>query len=468
MLWIRRRPGSLACSLLLLLLCVSPLPADTPPVEDWEGFVTLALAARTPQDFAAVESRLQQLRRSGVEWEPGNLRLVWSLVRLAQFYRVDNQWTQAARYQEQVLHLLEASFGPSDWVLLPSLDALAAIRQAEGKLSLARQTWERALGIVASTADSGHLLQVHILEQLAGIAVAQGNPQEAERHQRRVTEIQEQALMLETPGDAIILARQARRHLQAGHEALALPLFQLAKEILMESSGPYHSLRVEVLNSLAHILQKEGDYIQAVELLKSALAITENMRGGQHPDLLPLLQNLAICYQKTGKPGQSRPLLVRTLALVESLYGADHVKTAEALIALADNLRLENQPEPSVALYNRGAVLFRQRESIPGLVRALTGLARAQQMQGRHAAALRTLQDLLEILHKGRETEHPEVQAVQRFQAELAGEMAEKQQIRPAGFTHFNRQLQEMQSRLQGLGQGEPATESPRPLPLLP
>ena len=466
--FIRRRLGFLLAALLLFLFWSPPLRADVPPAGRWGAFIALALAADTPQAFAEVETLLQRLRRSGTEWEPDNRRLLWSLVRLAQFYRMEKNWTKAAHHQLQVLQLLEAQFGLSDLLLVTPLSALAVIQRAQGQYSLARQSLQRALTIVEATTNPTHLLAVQILEQLAEISVAQGNPQEAQTFYKRIAKIHEQALMMETPGDAIILARQGKRRLQEGHEMLALSLFRLSKEILMESSGPYHSVRVEVLSSLAHILFNEGAYTQAVELLKSALAISENMWGSKHPDLLPTLQSLAVCYQNMGKPNLSRPIIVRSLALVEALYGADHQKTATILLSLAENLRLENQLDPAVTLYNRGMVIFRHQKLLSGLAQSLMGLAKVQQMQGKLTVALRTHQEALQILLKTQGADHPEYQAAHRLQTELRGKLEEKQQATPTSFTSFARQLQAMQDYLLTLGGAQPTAETTNPIPLLP
>ncbi len=434
----------------------------------WEVFIRLTLQANTPDAMAEAEALYQQISQAGTSLDPDNTRLVWSLTRLAGFHRRQNHLPQAEKYQVQVLQLLEKQFGLSDLLLVEPLNELAITQFAQGRISLSRQTLERALTIVEEMANPNHLLTVGILKQLATIHLAQHNPQKAEQLQQRIAEVQEQALMMETPGDAIILARQARRQLQEGNKELASSLFQQSKDILMESSGPYHSARVEVLSSLAQLSYDDGDYAQSVELLRSALAISENMRGTNHPDLVPVLIKLATGYQKMGKPNQSRPVLTRTLSLVENLYGKDHEKTAEILLAMGDNLRLENQLEPAVDYYNRGMVIFRRQNSDSGLMRTLLGLSRTQQMQGKTGSAVRNHQEALEIIAKTVGDQDPEYRTAYKEQAELVAELEEQQRAARDNFANFIQKLEFLRIKLLSLGDMEIKPMAAVAVPFLP
>ncbi|MEO5362369.1 MAG: tetratricopeptide repeat protein [Magnetococcus sp. DMHC-8] len=443
-----------------LLLCKpADLPASSPTA--WEPFIAQALSADTPSEFAEAETQLEQLRQAGHQWDPRDMRLVWSLARLATFYHAHHQLTKAETYQKQLLQWMETPDNRAGLLRAAPLGELAAIQFAQGRLVEARQTLEQALTLVEEEGHPAHLLTVRLLEQLAAIHLAQDNPQEAGRLQQRLTEIQEQSLTMETPGDAIVLAHQGKRHLQEGREELAASLFQQSREILMETSGPYHGARVEVLTSLAHIAHNDGDHAQEVELLKSALAVSENMRGTHHPDLLPLLKKLAIGYQQMGKPNLGRPIIVRTLALVEELYGKGHDKTAETLLAMADNLRLENQPDPAIGYYNRAMVTFRHLESTSGMTQTALGLARALHLQGKIAAALHSHGEALEWLSKTLGPDHPDCRVAQQYQTELQAELASRQQGRPASRTPIAQQLQILQERVLTLGGTRQPTHNP-------
>lgn len=462
---IRRREPFFVMVALMLALWHTPLQADGE--SPWQTFTTLALQADSAEAFEEAATLFQRIHQAGTALEPENSHLIWSVARLASFHRRQHTLRQAETYQTHLLHLLEKRYGPFDLLLVNSLSELADIQFAQGRLPLSRQTLERALAIVEERTNPTHLLVVRILEQLVAVNRAQDNLQAVKQQQQRVFEIQEQVVLMETPGDAIVLARQARQQLQEGKKESAASLFRQSKDILMESTGPYHSIRVEVLTALADLVYGEGDYPQSVELLKSGLAISENMRGVKHPDLVPLLSKLAMGYQKMGKSNQSRPIILRTLSLVEELYGKDHEKTAEMLLAMADNLRIEGQPDPAVDFYTRAMVVFRRQDSGLGLAKTLVGLARTQQMQGRTGAAVRSHQEALDMIEKQLGTDHPEYVTAYREQVKLAVELNEQEEAARANFAEFIRQFKIMRAHLLALSSSQTDPES-TPVPMLP
>ncbi len=85
----------------------------------------------------------------------------------------------------------------------------------------------------------------------------------------------------------------------------------------MNNRGPFHLARIKLLLSLADSSQSEAKYEEAIEYLKSALAISENIKGAKHPDLIDILVQTANNYQLLNKPDLAHPFLQRSLLLVE-------------------------------------------------------------------------------------------------------------------------------------------------------
>lgn len=488
---------------LILVFWIFPLQADPP---SWKTFVSLALKADDLKTFGEADALLQRLRVSGQEPDPAHsLRLVWGLVRLAEFYLRQDHMQEAERCQTEALRLLEARGGSEELPLLVApLHGLARIWLAQGHVSQARHVLERALDIVETTQEPHPLLAIRFLEQLADIHMVQGDPQGALRLHQHIATLQEHALAPNTPGYAIILARLAKQYHQGGQDAEAAPLFRKAKEILMQTSGPYHAARVEILAHLASFAEGNLPHNrvtpeQAIKFLKQALAISENMEGAHHPDLVPILKKLAKHYQEMGKPDQSRPLLMRAAALVEKLYGSDHDKTAEAMLALAENLRMEQQLEPALTLYNRALVIFRHVDpavttpadpalsgdadpsvsgdadpsvsaltgGMPppsrqrGLAHTLMGLAKTLQAQGKSVAAERNHREALEIIKKTLGRDHPEYLVARGYHAELTAEMEKQTGTTRLGALDFLRHVRIMHARLLTLGHEVGSTEDP-------
>ncbi|MBF0183083.1 MAG: tetratricopeptide repeat protein [Magnetococcales bacterium] len=464
------RPLPFWCLLWVLFVVASALhAAERAAPEPWDDFIRQTLSAYSEQDFHASAALYRQLLAQHHTPRP-SLRLIWSLERLSAFQKQQQQLAQAEETQAVLLKQMEILFGPFDILLVAPLSQLATLQQAQNHLAQAKQTLEQALTIADESNHSTPLLTIPLLQQLLILQRSMENNSEADRLQQRIYDIQEQALTMDSPGDAIILAHQGKFQLKNGHKESAASLFQQSKEILLESSGPYHSARADVLYSLATLLIEEEEYAQAVELLKSALAISENMRGTHHPDLLPILQRLAFAYQKMAKANLSRPVLSRTLSLMEERYGQEHEKTAEAILALADNLRLENQPDPAIDLYNRALAIFRHRELPAGIARGQISQAKAMKTLGKLSAAIRNLRDAAEWAGKLPAGSFPEQETVSQQLHALLALQEDKLNTSPSKTVSPLHPWRQLQEHLTPLGTlpflpTPPAVNTPAPQP---
>ena len=457
-----KRGGLLGAVFILPLLGSLSLYADT---LTWQDFISKAVKAEDFNAFEAADAQFKQINDAKIPPVPGDMRLVWGLVRLAEFHLRQGNLPTAETYQKYAVELLKKKQGFTDLLLLYApLHGLANIWLAQGHRSQARQVLEQILTIVENTLGPYHLLSVRILEQLVEIHQLQGNAEEALRLNQRIAEVQEYALMPNTPGYAIVVMRLAKHYLQAGRFEEAEPLFLYAKDILMSSSGPYHAARVEIFTSLATLAEGEpsknrGDPIRAVDYLKSALAISENMEGANHPDLEPILTRLTQNYQRMGRPDQSRPIILRNIALMEKLYGSDHIKTADALLALAENLRMENQGEPAIPLYYRALAIFRganNSSTVPllserGVANTLIGLSKTLRMQEKMIAAEINHREALEILEKLLGPNHPDCIVERYYQAELVAEIVKETSTGDLSTADFLHRIGLMQERMQFL-----------------
>ena len=488
------------CTMVILLaLTMGSHPLQAVPSSPRDQFIAAALAAHDQETFNRAVKLYQQidtaqkLQSPPKQPHPNHMRLIWGLTRLANFYHNQGQLQQAAELHTQVLDLLEEQQSSANLHFrVTPLKSLAAIWLAQGHISQARQALEQALDLLEKIHGSSSLLIVDILEQLVKIHLMQEQPKTALSRLQRIAKVQEEALMPNTPGQAIILARLGQYYQQIGQNDLAQSHFHQAKEILMKTSGPYHGARVEILNNLAILANKKfhqnpDDPSQIIESLKGALAISENMNGSDHPDLVPILDRLAKLYQTMGKPNQGRPIIMRVITLVEKHYGPDHKKTAFAILTLAQNFLMANQMEPAVPLYNRALGIFRHQHHPPtaeneketevkgretdkkktdeeetqansfttqqhqnnmGLAQTLTGLANIFHKQGKVAAAERNQREALEILINTVGPKHPETMAAHRFQTELASRLESRKQDVKTNNIHLLKQVRNMQERL--------------------
>lgn len=75
------------------------------------------------------------------------------------------------------------------------------------------------------------------------------------------------------------------------------------------------------------ISREEGNYAQADELYRRALAILEEHRSQDHPETAQTLHGLALLRQRQGRLDEALSLVERVLQIREQALGAAHSKT---------------------------------------------------------------------------------------------------------------------------------------------
>ena len=92
---------------------------------------------------------------------------------------------------------------------------------------------------------------------------------------------------------------------------------------------------VQVLTTVATLLQNLGRYLDAEPLYLRALEGSESTLGKDHPKTLISVCNLAGLYEAQGRREQAEPLYLRALEGWESTLGKDHPSTLTSVNNLA-------------------------------------------------------------------------------------------------------------------------------------
>jgi tetratricopeptide (TPR) repeat protein len=188
----------------------------------------------------------------------------------------------------------------------------------------------------------------------------------------------------------------------------ARPLFERALAIREKTLDPEHPDTAMSLNSLAFLLESQGDLAGARPLYERVLAIHEKVLGPEHPDTATNRNHLAFLLQAQGDLAGARPLVERALAIREKMLGPEHPDTATSLHSLA--FLLENQGDLAGArqLMER-ALTIREKVLGPGHPDAVTNrhhLAFLLQTLGDLAAARQLIERALAINETVQGPEH--------------------------------------------------------------
>ncbi len=165
-----------------------------------------------------------------------------------------------------------------------------------------------------------------------------------------------------------------------------------------------------LLNQAGEYFYQRGQFREAEPLLKSILAIGEQVLGPEHPDTLGYLNNLAILYRSQGKYEQAEPLHQRALTTRERVLGPEHPDTLSSLNNLANLYADQGKYKQAEPLYQRA---LKAKERVlgpehPDTLSSLNNLANLYAGQGKYEQAEPLHQQALEARERVLGPEHPD------------------------------------------------------------
>ena len=164
-----------------------------------------------------------------------------------------------------------------------------------------------------------------------------------------------------------------------------------------------------VANSVQGPLGKLGNFTEARELLRRAIAIDEKAYKPDDPDLAISYSNLALVEQDLGNLAEARELLRRAIAIQEKAYEADHPALATGYSNLATvEQDLGNLAEARELLRRAIPILENAYEpDHPNLAFSYSALGWTEKHAGDFHAARDWLRRAIAIEEKAFQTEHP-------------------------------------------------------------
>ncbi|MEM7153121.1 MAG: serine/threonine-protein kinase [Myxococcota bacterium] len=168
--------------------------------------------------------------------------------------------------------------------------------------------------------------------------------------------------------------------------------------------------RASLLDSKANLTFARGDYAAALDELRAALRMYEDLLGPDDPKLAPTLHSIANCLSGMGEGEEALAVLERTLALEEHNLGPDHPDVAWTLINLSLAHGVEQRYDEAHRLALR-ALEIRERVYGPDhrfVGHALQFMCGADADRGRLDRAEKECARALEIHMKSPGPDHPE------------------------------------------------------------
>ena len=202
---------------------------------------------------------------------------------------------------------------------------------------------------------------------------------------------------------ALLLYRQ-------GDYVGAEPLFRKALAITKSALGEGHPRYAESLNNLALLLYRQGDYAAAEPLFRKALAIYKSALGEENPRYATSLNNLAALLVSRGDYAGAEPLYREALAIQKSAWGEEHPRYAGSLHNLAYLLYRQGDYAGAEPLYRKALAIKKAAlgEGHPDYALSLNALAYLLRSRGDYAAAEPLLRKALAIYKSALGEGHPD------------------------------------------------------------
>lgn len=178
-----------------------------------------------------------------------------------------------------------------------------------------------------------------------------------------------------------------------------------------EIIGPEEA-RLAVLGSLAHVLEREGNKLDAEILYRQVLEGRKKLFGSDHALTLASLWDLAglLTFQTKATSKEAEAMYRRVLTQIERDVGYRHPYRLTALANIAESLKIQGRCEESRGLYRE--VLVQQSEVLgpehPQTLMTMYSLARVLNEQGEIKEAEELHLQALVLREKVLGPEHPD------------------------------------------------------------
>lgn len=397
------------CCVAALLMAVLPLSAQE---ERWKELLTQVTQLNQQRRYAeAVPAAQELLHVVEATFGAETPQVAFVLNLLGAIYQRLGRYSDAEPLHRRALEIDERVFGKEDPSVAIDLNNLAGALQSQGKYAEAEPLYQRSLAMREKFLGPEHPEVGTALNNLASLYKAEGNYSQAEPLFKRSLAIAEKKLGGEHPDLAVSLNNLADLYVALGKYAEAEPLYKRSLAIREKALGPEHADVAQALNNLAALYDAQGRYAETEPLYVRSLAIWEKALGPEHVNVATALNNLAALYSSQGSYSKAEPLFQRSLSIRQKVLGPEHPDVAMAWNNLADLYQAAGRYAAAEPLYQRGAALMEKAlgPEHPDVATALDNLAGIYDAEGRSGEAETFYKRSLAIREKALGSDHPMV-----------------------------------------------------------
>lgn len=288
-------------------------------------------------------------------------------------------------------------FGSEPEVRASLLENIASAYESLGVLDQAEMLATQAYNLRRQIDGPDSLATAGTLDLLATVIRLQGNYQNAEPLFSRVVAIRRRALGQDSPEVAVALSDLGECLYLLNKDAEAETTLRQSLAIDRRHGT---NLGAETRNYLALVLERKGEYPEAIELLREATEIDRRATGTDDPDYATALSNLASAYIDVGDLDTAETKLREALAVRRKILGNNHTDLHYSLNNLAFVLLNKGEWEAAEPYARETLALTRRQlgDNHPLVASAHNGLGRILEAKREFPAARQEFQQALDIL----------------------------------------------------------------------
>jgi tetratricopeptide (TPR) repeat protein len=265
----------------------------------------------------------------------------------------DGRSLTSGRYAKRALSLFERESRMDDYEAIVARLCLADSRVVRGDFSRAETDYRAALSsigrlIPASGSFDVRNVKAHAVRGLASVALAHGEPLEAERQLLQALDLAEQKAGSSHESDAMLMDDLGAVYRQTGRYDEAARIQHLALTVIEDTVGIEHPQAATILEHLAMLEHARGRFTIGERFAREAAAIQKRAFGPDHPRVATALVVLALMLEGRGKLLEATEARQAAQLIAERWFGDDHQALAgSGLITApthANSDRLERLP----------------------------------------------------------------------------------------------------------------------------
>lgn len=281
-------------------------------------------------DLPGAEAPLQEaLHLSQKEFGAGSAATGHALWALGMLRHEQGRFTDAKELYIRSLTVLETSHAPQTDIA-GVLDDLGKVYTREQRWMIAKQTYERALGIYRRVLGDDHPRVAMRLNGLAIVAQNMGDLQKAESLYRESIHIDERAYGDRHPETATVKGNYGLLLQREGRLAEAEPQLRSALEVELSLYGPDNYNVGYARVSLAILLHDQGKLAESEGEFRQALSIYDKSLPADHQYRAAALMHFARLLVDRGKASEALALADQSIKIWTATSPPDGAPAAQA------------------------------------------------------------------------------------------------------------------------------------------